>query len=220
MAEAAIYHPIPPASKLAWLKPAVFVAGLWPVVLVAYRWHANTLDPEKVSDVLNKAGLMAIVFLVSSLACTPLKITFGWTWPLRVRKMLGLFAFFYAFLHFSTYLFDKFQSYQVDPSHGFPELVLTDVFKRKFIFVGFAAFVILIPLAITSTQGMVRRLGARRWQMLHKLAYAAGILGVIHFLWKVKKDISEPMVYIAILSVLLAIRVSNFMRKRQAKREA
>jgi sulfoxide reductase heme-binding subunit YedZ len=166
------------------------------------------LGANPIATALNQLGLVTLVFLVASLACTPLKIVFGWTWPVRIRRMLGLFAFFYALLHVSTYsgldqVFDL-------------KAIWTDISKRKFIFVGFAAFVLLLPLALTSTDAMVRRLGFQRWKRLHRLAYVAAILGVVHFTWRVKKDISQPLVYAAILAVLLGIRLldATVLKKR------
>jgi sulfoxide reductase heme-binding subunit YedZ len=135
-----------------------------------------------------------------------LKLLSGWTWPIRIRKELGLFAFFYALLHVSTYA-------GVDQGLNV-RAVLADVTKRKFIFVGFAAFVLLAPLAATSTQAALRRLGFVAWKRLHRLAYVAGALGCIHFFWRVKKDHTEPLIYASILSALLLVRLVVFLRAR------
>src|SRR5262249_38269948 len=134
---------------LPWLKPAVFVGSLTPVAALLIRGLYGELGANPISQVLNQLGLMALVFLVAALACTPLKIFFGWTWPIRLRRMLGLFAFFYATLHVSTYAgLDQVLDWRA---------IFDDVIKRKFIFVGFAAFVLLIPLAMTSTSTAVKR---------------------------------------------------------------
>ena len=187
------------SQPLAWLKPAVFAGSLVPLASLIIRWRQGALEADPVAEVLNKLGLAALVFLVASLACTPLKILFKWIWPIRLRKMLGLFAFFYAFLHFSVYV-------GIDQGFSFRQ-IFNDLIKNKFIIFGFSAFVLLIPLAITSTSGMIRRLGAKRWKMLHKLVYVAGILGVLHFIWRVKVDISEPLIYGGVLGLLLGIRL-------------
>ncbi len=189
-------------GPLPWLKPAVLVASLLPVTALALRAASGSLGADPIATAMNQLGLMTLVFLLASLSCSPLKTVFGWTWPLRIRRMLGLFAFFYAFLHFGTYT-------GLDQFFDFPS-IFSDITKRKFIFVGFAAFVLLMPLAATSTDAMVRRLGFARWKLLHRLAYLAAILGVIHFIWRVKKDLTQPLKYAAVLAVLLGIRLVQF----------
>jgi sulfoxide reductase heme-binding subunit YedZ len=197
---------------LPWLKPAIFVGGLIPAAVLLSRGLRGALGANPIATALNQLGLMALVFLIASLACTPLKIVFGWTWPIRIRRMLGLFAFFYALVHISTYS-------GLDQVFDF-KAIWADVTKRKFIFVGFAAFVLLVPLAATSTDAMVRRLGFARWKLLHRLAYVAAILGVVHFIWRVKKDVTQPMTYAAILAVLLGVRLvdATVLRKRPKPR--
>jgi methionine sulfoxide reductase heme-binding subunit len=203
----------PPRGRAAkphpWLKPGVLLGGLVPLGSIVERALRGGLGANPVAEALNELGLLALIFLLASLACTPLKLVFGVTWPIRLRRMLGLFAFFYAFLHFSTYA-------AIDQTlRG--SAILVDIAKRKFITVGFAAFVLLIPLAATSTSGMLKRLGAARWKRLHRLAYAAGALGVVHFVWRVKKDLSEPIVYGVVLTVLLGIRVLGSSRSPAAR---
>jgi sulfoxide reductase heme-binding subunit YedZ len=194
-----------------WLAPGLFVGALTPLAVILARVATGTLGAEPVAIALNQLGLLALVFLVASLACTPLKIVTGWTWPVRVRKMLGLFAFFYASLHFVTYaVIDQGVNLAV---------ILEDISKRPFIAVGFAALVLMTPLAITSTNRMVQRLGFVRWKRLHRLAYAAGALGVIHFFLRVKRDVSEPAVYGAILGVMLVVRVIAALRDRARERD-
>lgn len=169
------------------------------------RAATGRLGANPIAEVLNQLGLLALVFLVASLACTPLKAIFGWTWPMRIRRMLGLFAFFYATAHVATYA-------GIDQGFDVPTLI-EDVLKRPFILVGLAAWMVLAPLAITSTDASVRRLGFRRWKLLHRLAYVATGLGVVHFTLRVKKDVTEPVLYGAILAVLLAVRAFDPLAK-------
>jgi sulfoxide reductase heme-binding subunit YedZ len=197
-------------QPLPWLKPAVLVGSFSPVIRLAVLGARGELGANPIATALNQLGLVALTFLVASLACTPLKAFLGWTWPIRIRRMLGLYAFFYASLHFLTYV-GLDQVFDVGA-------ILADIAKRKFITVGFAAFVLLIPLAVTSTDAMVRKLGYRRWKLLHRLVYGAAILGVVHFIWRVKKDVSQPLTYAAILAALLAARPVDFLFKRLKER--
>jgi sulfoxide reductase heme-binding subunit YedZ len=192
------------------LKPAIFVGSLTPLAAILWRAATSTLGANPIAEALNLLGLSALIFLTASLACTPLKTLLGWTWTIRVRRMIGVYAFFYALLHVLVYT-------GLDQGLAWGA-VWSDVTKRKFIFVGFAAFVMLVPLAATSTQAAVRKLGFVAWKRLHRLAYLAGGLAVIHFIWRVKKDISEPMAYASIVAVLLTVRVVVFARSRLAKR--
>jgi methionine sulfoxide reductase heme-binding subunit len=192
------------AARQPWLKPLVFLAALSPLLWLASRAGRGALGPDPVAEVLNRLGLYAISLLLCSLACTPLQILLGWTWPLRVRRMLGLFAFFYASVHFSTYLF-------VDQGLDFSSIG-KDIAKRRFVTVGFAAWCALLPLAITSTQGWVRRLGFRRWKALHRLAYAAAALACIHFIWRFKTAPLQPVLFTAALALLLGMRVVTRLR--------
>ena len=196
-------------GKLPWLWPAVVTGALVPLLVIVYRAATGTLGADAVAIALNQLGLLALVFLIASLACTPLKSVAGWNWPIALRKTLGLFAFFYASLHFLTYAI-------IDQGLHFKE-IWKDISERKFIFIGFTALVLLTPLAITSTSKMLKRLGFARWKRLHRLAYVAGILGVLHFFLRVKKDVSEPLVYGAILGVLFAIRIVSWARERGGK---
>jgi methionine sulfoxide reductase heme-binding subunit len=197
-------------GPLPWLKPAVFVGSLMPLVALLIRGLQHRLTADPIAYVMNQLGLLTLIFLIAALTLTPLRVITGWPWPIRIRRMIGLFAFFYATLHFTTYL-------AVDQAFSW-KAILADLLKRRFIYVGFTAFVLLIPLAATSTNGMVRRLGAVRWQRLHRLAYVSSILGVIHFVWRAKKDITEPLIYGAVLAVLLAFRIVHAYRERNRKR--
>jgi len=197
------------SAPLPWLKPAVLVGGLSPVAFLALGLARGTLGANPIERVLNQTGMLALIVLVASLACTPLKLLFKWTWPMRLRKQLGLMGFGYAVLHWLTYVVAD-QGLAVGA-------VLADIAKRPFITVGFLALVLLVPLAVTSTNRMVRRLGFPAWQRLHRLAYVAVALGVVHFIWRVKKDVTEPLVYAGVLGLLLAVRGAEAVRKRRAR---
>jgi len=186
------------AVAVRWGKPLVFLLCLLPLALLAGRIAAGRLGANPVEEVLHFTGDWALRLLLVTLAVTPLRRLTGLGWLLRFRRMLGLFAFFYALLHFTVYLV-------LDRTLDWGEIV-ADLSKRPYIMVGFAAFVLLVPLAVTSTRGWVRRLG-RRWQVLHRSVYLIAILGVLHFLWLVKADLREPLIYAGVLAVLLAFRV-------------
>jgi len=193
-------------APLPWLKPGLFVGALAPLVVMVVEAVQGTMGANPVAEVENVLGLAALVLLMASLACTPARRLFGWTWPARIRRLLGLFAFFYVSLHFLVYLL-------VDQSLDAGRIV-EDIVKRPFITVGFAALVLLLPLALTSTTASIRRLGYRRWTLLHQLAYVAGVLAVIHFFWRVKIDVSQPLVYAGVLSALLLVRLAFWLAKR------
>ncbi len=199
-------------KKQPWLKPGVLVGAMFPLTSIVYRAAQGGLGANPVAEALNELGLTALIFLILSLGCTPAKIVFGVTWPIRIRRLLGLMAFFYATLHVLTYA-------GIDQLARFGA-IFEDVTKRPFIAVGFVAWLILVPLAITSTAKMTKRLGAARWKRLHRLAYAAAILGVVHFVWRVKKDITEPAVYGSILGILLLLRLADARAKALAFRDS
>jgi len=200
----------PRRAPIPWLKPGLFPGALIPLALLVWRAAHRTLGADAIAIGLNQLGYLALVFLMASLACTPLKILTGWTWPIRVRRMLGLFAFFYASLHLLTYV-------GIDQQLDWPVL-WGDVTQRKFMIVGFLAFLCLAPLAWTSTNAAVRRMGFDRWKSLHRLAYVAGVLAVVHFIWRVKSDIRVPMTWAAILAALFLIRIADGVRTRRRKR--
>jgi methionine sulfoxide reductase heme-binding subunit len=151
-------------------------------------------------------GRWTLRILLASLAMTPLRILTGQAWPITLRRLLGLFAFAYALLHFSVWVvLDFFFDW---------ELMMADIVKRPYITVGMTALVLLTPLALTSTSGMIKRLGGKAWRRLHRLAYVAAILGVLHYLWLAKVGVHTPWIYAAVLAVLLAIRVADALRKR------
>ncbi len=187
----------------------MFAGALAPLGLLLARATRGSLGANPIAEALNELGLTALVLLIASLACTPAREILGWTWAIGLRRMLGLLAFFYVSLHFATYL-------GLDQGLRFAA-VFADVTKRKFIFVGFTAFVLLAPLAATSTAASIQRLGFPRWKRLHRLVYVAATLGVVHFFLRVKKDMSEPKVYAAVLALLLLARVYVYWRDRRPR---
>lgn len=188
------------------LKPAVFVACLLPLAKVAVDAAGGNLSANPIAELMNRLGFWTLTWLLSSLAATPVKTLFGWTAPMRVRRMVGLFAFFYAALHFVTYL-------ALDQAFDLSDIG-ADIVKRKFITIGFAAFLTLVPLAVTSTDRAVKRLGFRRWKRLHRLVYLAAVLGVVHFVWRVKADYLEPALFALTLAALLLARLLPTRSKR------
>jgi sulfoxide reductase heme-binding subunit YedZ len=188
----------PRARQVAWIKAGVFGACLIPLARLVYGGVANALGANPIETITRSTGWWTLFLLMATLTVTPLRKLTGASWLLRLRRMLGLFAFFYACVHFTTFIwFD----------HWFDVAeIVKDVIKRPFVTVGFAAFVLLLPLAFTSTNAMARRLG-RNWQRLHRLIYAIAILGVVHFWWLVKRDITEPAIFALVLSILLGIRI-------------
>ena len=187
----------------AWLVTAIVALQSGDIAArPAIALGANPV--EKIQDTL---GIWGLRFLLLTLAVTPLRVIGGWPRLQLFRRMLGLFAFFYISMHFLWYLF-------VDQAFNWEQL-LADVAKRPYITAGFTAFLVLVPLAVTSTQKAMRRLG-RRWQKLHRLVYAAAILGCVHFWWQVKADIREPLVYAAIAALLLGWRLQHYWRRRPA----
>ena len=185
---------------ISLLKGLVFGAALIPWGLIIYAVVADpiSLGANPAETILHKTGDWVLYFLLMTLAITPLRKLTGWNDLIKFRRMLGLFAFCYACLHFLAYIgFDRL--------FDFSDMA-REIVKRPYILVGFAAFVLLIPLAITSTRGWVLRLGGARWAMLHKAIYPIAVLGVVHYWWLVKRDITWPLVFSLVLSVLLAYR--------------
>ncbi len=194
------------------LKPAVFFAALLPFLYLLWRAAMGELSANPIEDITLTTGRWTLRFLLITLAVTPLRRFTGWQAAVRFRRMLGLFAFFYGTLHLLTYVvLDQFFAWHY---------ILQDIAKRPYITVGFAAFVLMVPLALTSTSGMIRRLGGRQWALLHRLIYVSALGGVVHFWWKVKADTRDPLVYAVILAVLLAARVWFVARKAAARRAA
>lgn len=196
----------PEPNALRAAKAAVFLAALIPLARLAAGAALGTLGANPIEKIIRTTGYWTLSFLLITLAVTPLRILLRQPWLVRFRRMLGLFAFFYGALHFTGYLvLDQFFDWQA---------ILKDIAKRPFITVGFPSFVLLIPLAVTSTDAMMRRLGGKHWQRLHRLVYVSAVGGVIHYLWLVKKDIADPLRFAILLTVLLGFRAIVLLRRR------
>ena len=194
-----------------WFKPVVFLACLGPLARLGWKAYMGRLGANPIEVITHSTGDWILIFLLVTLSITPVRKLTGQLWLIRYRRMFGLFAFFYAVLHFLTYIWlDKFFDLHE---------IWADVSKRRFITVGFTGFVLLIPLALTSTTGWIRRLGGKRWQALHRLIYVSAIAGVIHYWWLVKADISKPAQYAFVLSLLLGYRVVVWVVRRKRKRK-
>jgi methionine sulfoxide reductase heme-binding subunit len=190
-----------------WTKVALFAVALVPFLVLIVRALTANLGPNPVEFLQHATGDWTIRFIVFTLAITPLRKLLNIPELIRFRRMLGLFAFFYVCLHFLTY---------IGPDQSFDLAAMwKDVAKRPFITVGFLGFVLLIPLAITSTAGWIRRLGGKRWQMLHRAVYVTAICGVIHYYWLVKSDVRAPLFYGALVAILLLWRVADWFLKRR-----
>lgn len=189
----------PSARQLGFTKAALFVVALVPLLRLIWLGINDGLGANPIEFITHSTGTWTLIGLLTTLSVTPLRKFTGWNWLIRLRRMLGLFTFFYASLHFMTYIWlDQFFDINT---------IVKDVIKRPFITVGFLAFVLLIPLAVTSTNSMMKRLGGKNWQRLHRLIYAIATLGVVHYWWLVKKDITQPLIYAVVLALLLGIRV-------------
>ena len=187
------------------VKPVLYLAALLPLAWLLFALLTGLVMGDEVKFMQHVTGDTVLTCLMLTLAVTPLRRLTGWNEIIRVRRLIGLTAFWYACLHLTTYLvFD--QSLSVDE-------ILKDIVKHPWVLVGFTAFLCLVPLAITSTTGWVRRLGGKRWQRLHRLVYVAAAAGVLHYFWLVKKDVQAPLIYGAVLAVLLGSRVW-FARER------
>lgn len=185
-------------------KPLIWLLCLAPLAWLVYRAVFGGLSPNPIDDITDETGQWALRLLLVSLAVTPLRRLTGWNGVIQWRRLLGLFAFFYVCLHLATYVvLDQFFD---------PRAILADITKRRYITVGVAGFLLLLPLAITSTTGWIRRLG-RRWQTLHRIVYVAAVCGVVHLLWIVKgDDLREPAMYGGVLAVLMAVRAYYWLR--------
>ncbi|QAU36176.1 protein-methionine-sulfoxide reductase heme-binding subunit MsrQ [Janthinobacterium sp. 17J80-10] len=204
-----MFHPAP--RQLQAIKLTVFTAALLPLARLIWLGFADSLSANPIEFITRSTGDWTLYMLCLTLAVTPLRRILQWPWLIRLRRMLGLFCFFYAVLHFTTFLwFDHF--------FDIAEM-WRDVLKRPFIAVGFTAFVLLIPLAATSSNAMVRRLGGKRWQWLHRLIYVIAPLGILHFWWMKagKNDFAEPLLFGVIVAALLGARLYwRFARSKTA----
>ncbi len=202
------------STRIIALKTIVHALCLTPLAILAWQfWDvfktgSDALGADPVAEVEHRLGLWALRFLMITLAITPLRQLTGWTVAIRFRRMLGLYAFAYATLHFAAYLGLDLRGYWLQ--------IFEEIVKRPYITIGFAAWLLLVPLAITSTQGWIRRLG-RRWKSLHKLVYVIGIFAVLHFWWLVKSDIREPALYAGILAALLGWRIWKWRQMQRSR---
>ena len=200
----------PGPATVRVVKSLLFVLALLPLLRLVAGFFFDRLGANPIELITRSTGTWTLTCLLITLSVTPLRQLSGWHWLLRLRRMFGLFTFFYVCLHFTTYIW-------LDQFFDWPA-IWKDILKRRFIWIGFAAFVMLIPLAATSTNAAIRWMGARGWQRLHRLVYAIAICGVIHYWWLVKKDITQPLIYASVLAVLLGFRVVNALRQRSTPR--
>lgn len=198
----------PSKKQIFWLKVCVFLLSLVPLIRLVWLGFHDNLSANPVEFVERSTGYWALFILLATLSLTPIRLMTGRAWPIQLRRMLGLFMFFYACLHITTYAW-------LDYSFDWADIT-KDIIKHPYVLVGFTAFILTIPLAITSNNAMVRRL-RERWKQLHQLVYLIAILGVVHFWWLVKKDIREPLLYASILVVLLGIRIYYKKLAKQSK---
>jgi sulfoxide reductase heme-binding subunit YedZ len=205
------FNPTPPQYK--GIKAAIFAASLIPFVRMVYLSVMGSL-PDPLAFITHSSGDWALYFLVITLCVTPVRRLLKWNWLVRLRRMVGLYAFFYAFIHFTAFLwFD----------HWFDVAAMwKDVLKRPFITVGFIAFVLLIPLAVTSNNAMIRKLGGKLWQRIHRLIYVIAPLGIVHYWWlkAAKNNIGQPLIFGVIVAVLLGVRVYWSVTKKAKSQPA
>jgi methionine sulfoxide reductase heme-binding subunit len=196
---------------IRWFKVVVFLACLGPLARLVWKFHTDALGANPIEFITHSTGDWTLIFLLITLSITPLRKLTRQPWLIRYRRMLGLFAFFYGCQHFLTYIWlDKFFDL-----HD----ILADVAKRKFITAGFTGFVLMIPLALTSTAWSIRKLGGKRWLALHRLIYLSATAGVIHYIWLVKADLHKPLEYAFVLSLLLAYRMVVWIRPKLTPRK-
>ena len=192
------------------LKAAVWGACLFPLALLLYQFQTDAFGANPIDYVTRTLGRWTIRILLASLSMTPLRLLFGISWPMSLRRLLGLFAFFYVCLHFSVWIV-------VDHFFDWEEM-LADIVKRPYITVGLLALTLLVPLAATSTARMVKRLGGANWRRLHRLVYVVGVLAVLHYLWLAKVGVNDPYVYAGVLALVLGIRFWDWARRTARKR--
>ena len=192
-------------QTIAWIKDVIFVLALFPLFNLGIAAYYDSLGANPIEKITHSTGYWTLVFLLITLTLTPLRRLLGLTWVIRLRRMLGLFAFFYGCLHFLTYMvLDQFFDW---------ENIIKDIVKRPYITIGFSALLLMIPLAVTSTDSMIRKLGGKRWRWLHRLIYISAIGGVAHFCWLVKKDLTNPITFAILLTVLLIVRIVFWLQK-------
>jgi methionine sulfoxide reductase heme-binding subunit len=201
-----------PKKYVRAVKVLVFIVCLAPACVLTWKGFQNDLGANPIDVITRSTGKWTLTFLLITLSVTPLRKLSGLSWLISLRRMLGLFAFFYGSLHLMTYVWlDKFFNVHE---------MLHDIAKRRFITAGMTAWTLMLPLALTSTAGWIRRLGGKRWQLLHRLIYLSAAAGVIHFIWLVKADLRRPLTYGTILAVLLVYRLSAWLVTRARTRRA
>ena len=194
-------------SDIRFIKLLVLVNGLVPLALLVWDQSHNKLGANPQNFLILTTGMMTLIFLMLTMAVTPLRKITGLNWLIQFRRMLGLYAFFYGCLHFLCF-FSLDRAFSISST-------FTEMLKRKYLILGSTALLVMVPLAITSTNGMIKRLGGKRWRALHRLAYVAAITGVIHYYMQVKADVRQPLVFAAVLAVLLGYRLMNYWRQRK-----
>jgi sulfoxide reductase heme-binding subunit YedZ len=193
------------SGRISKIKPIVFLACLVPITLLVWEAANQQLSANPLEDIRDTTGIWTLRFLIVTLMITPFRRLTGWHEVIRLRRMLGLFSFFYGVLHFISYVWlDEFFNVAA---------MLEDLMKRPFIMAGYVSFVVLVPLAVTSTRKWIVRLGGRRWQLLHRLIYLSTAAGVVHYFWRVRLDVQAPIIYGFVLALLLATRGRFILRE-------
>ncbi|HLX95247.1 MAG TPA: protein-methionine-sulfoxide reductase heme-binding subunit MsrQ [Verrucomicrobiae bacterium] len=192
-------------NDIRFIKLLILVNGVVPLALLIWDQSHNKLGANPQNFLILTTGMMTLIFLVLTMAVTPLRKITGWNWLIQFRRMLGLYAFFYGCLHFLCF-FSLDRGFSISST-------LTEMVKRKYLIVGSTALIAMIPLAVTSTNAMIKRLGGKRWRALHRLAYVAVIAGVIHYYMQVKADVRQPLVFAVVLAVLLGYRLMEYWRR-------
>ena len=192
-------------SDIRFAKLFILVNGLVPLALLVWDQGHKQLGANPQNFLILTTGMMTLIFLMLTMAVTPLRKITGWNWLIQFRRMLGLYAFFYGCLHFLCF-FSLDRGFSVSST-------LTEMLKRKYLIVGSTALIVMIPLAITSTNAMIKRIGGKRWRALHRLAYVAAIAGVIHYYMQVKADVRQPLAFAAVLAILLGYRLVVYLRQ-------
>ncbi|HXF09534.1 MAG TPA: protein-methionine-sulfoxide reductase heme-binding subunit MsrQ [Desulfuromonadaceae bacterium] len=196
-------------SDIRFAKLLVLINGFVPLALLMWDQSHHRLGANPQNFLILTTGMMALIFLVLTLAVTPLRQLGGWNWLIQLRRMLGLYAFFYACLHFLCF-------FSLDRGFNLSSTI-NEIIKRKYLWFGVTALLLMVPLAITSTNGMIKRLGGKRWRALHRLVYVAAIAGVIHYYMQVKADVRLPLVFASVLAVLLGYRGWNHWQGQKPK---
>ena len=196
-------------NDIRFVKLLILVNGLVPLALLVWDQSHRQLGANPQNFLILTTGMMTLIFLMLTMAVTPLRKITGWNWLIQFRRMLGLYAFFYGCLHFLCF-FSLDRGFSISST-------LTEMVKRKYLIVGGIALVLMIPLAITSTNAMIKWMGGQRWRALHRLAYVAAIFGVIHYYMQVKRDVRQPLTFAAVLAVLLGWRLMQYWQQRKLK---